>query len=264
MIELRQEKILKLLNENGYMEVTDLASKLNVSVATIRRDLDFLEKEGKCLRKHGGGMINGKGFMFEVPYVEKEQSYIEEKKKIAEIAVTYIHPGDALILDSGSTVFQMVYFLQGRDDLTVVTNDIKTAFILASNSKISLYVPGGAVLPGVFTVSGSKSVEWFEHLHVNTLFLGADAILSDGRIMNYNESETRAKQAMVNAADKVVVMATSDKFTRNGFLEVLNLRAADVLITDEKISSDTLEWLRSFNIEIRIAHSGSGKKGQTK
>ena len=259
MIGLRQEKILKLFNENGYMEVTDLAAQLNVSVATIRRDLDFLEKEGKCLRKHGGGMLKNKGFMFEVSYAEKEQSFIEEKKKIAEIAVSYIHPGDAVILDSGSTVFQMAHFLQDRDDLTVVTNDIKTAFILASNSKISLFIPGGAVLPGVFPVSGTKTVDWFEHLHVNTLFLGADAIHSDGRIMNYNEAETRAKQAMVSAADKVVVMATSDKFSRNGFLEVCSLRSADVLITDSNIKPETLEWIRGFNIDIKIVPSSAGE-----
>lgn len=260
MIELRQNEILRLLSENGYMEVTDLSEQLNVSVATIRRDLQLLEKKGKCRRKHGGGMLSNTGFMFEIPYEEKERSFIEEKMQIAEIGAEYINDGDAIILDSGSTVFQLAKKLQKKEDLTVVTNDIKTALILAANSKINLFVPGGSVLPGVYTIIGTGSVEWYEKLHVNTLFLGADAIHSDGKIMNFNDTETYAKRVMVQAADKVVVMATSDKFNRKSFMEVCDLNAVDVLITDSSARPETLKWLQQFNLEIRVTDSKSIKK----
>jgi len=253
MIDIRQNEIMRLLSENGYMEVTDLASQLNVSVATIRRDLRVLEKAGKCQRKHGGGMLNNMGFMFEIPYEEKERSFIDEKIKIAEIAAELVHDGDAIILDSGSTVFQLGARLQNRKNLTIATTDIKTALVLASNTQIKLYVPGGTVLSEVYSIIGNEAVEWFERLHVNTLFISADAIHADGRIMNLNDTETYAKRAMVQAADQVVLMVTSDKFNRKSFMEVCDLSAVDILITDSFIQPETVKWLQNFDIDIRIA-----------
>lgn len=254
MITKRQKQIIKLLSENGYMEVTDLASLLNVSVATIRRDLHILEDAGVCQRKHGGCMLNNKGFLFEIPYEEKERNFIEEKKAIAEIAKRYVNNGDVVILDTGSTVFQLAVQLQEwQKNLTIVTSDIKTALLLAKNSNIHLYVPGGSVLPGVYSIIGTKAVEWYEDLHANTLFLGVDAIHNDGKIMNCNDTEVYAKRAKINASDKVIMLATSDKFLRKGFMKVCDMDNIDILITDSKIEQSTLDWLRRYDVEVIVA-----------
>lgn len=249
----RQETILKLLEQNGYMEVTELASQLDVSVATIRRDLQILENQGKCFRKHGGVIAQNSGLMLEIPYDQKVMVSTEEKKKIAELALEMVDDQDVIILDAGSTVFELACRLNVRRNLTVVTNDIKTAIVLAAIPDIELYVPCGAVTPGVYSIVGIDTQDYYNTIHANKVFLGVDAIHADGSITNANVNETFLKRAMIKAGRKLIVLADSKKFSNNCFMTVCDFSQVDVLITDSNIKEESLRMLERFDVEVKIA-----------
>ena len=114
--EERRAILLKLLNENGYIQAAELAEKLNITAITIRRDLSMLEAEGLCVRKRGGAVRSLQSVTLELPYQIKQHSFIAEKKRIAEEAVKLVEPGSTIILNSGSTTYALALLLSQKEN----------------------------------------------------------------------------------------------------------------------------------------------------
>src|SRR5512135_2758332 len=116
--EARRAILLKELNDNGYVQATELASRLNLSAATIRRDFALLEEEGLCIRKRGGAVRSAQGVTLELSYEIKRGQRIAEKKRIAEAAAKLVEDGDTLILDAGSTTYALALLLLSKQRIT--------------------------------------------------------------------------------------------------------------------------------------------------
>lgn len=228
----RRAILINKLREDGYIQVTELAEELDISSATIRRDLTVLEKEGYCMRTRGGAVRSSQGTTLELPYDLKKQKFVVEKDRIAHEAAALIENGDTLILDAGSTTYALAQLLHDKQRLTVVTNDLQIAISLAANPNIHLVCTGGISRPHVYTLQGSEVVDFLEKLRVDKTFLGADAIHADGSIGNVNIEEVAIKQAMIKVASTVVLLADSSKFSIKGFAKVCDLKDIDILITD--------------------------------
>ncbi len=248
----RRAILLRELNENGYIQATELAERLALSAATIRRDLDVLEREGFCHRKRGGAVRSNQSVSLEVPYEIKQSQNIEEKKRIAAAAAELVCDGSTLILDAGSTTYALTLLLMAKERITVVTNDLKIAVKLASNPNISLICTGGIARPNVYTLQGSQVESLIKNLQVDQAFLGADAIHRDGTISNVNFDEVPIKQAMLNAAKQVIVMTNSSKFNKTGFVNVCNPSQTDILITDCGAAMDVVDLYRKAGVEVII------------
>ena len=117
--EERRALLLKKLQEDGYIQVTDLAEEFDISSATIRRDLIMLEQEGICVRKRGGAVRSTQSVTMELPYDVKQHRNIEEKSRIAKAAINLVEDGDTILLDAGSTIFQLASLLHTKERLTV-------------------------------------------------------------------------------------------------------------------------------------------------
>lgn len=249
----RRANLLQELNKNEYIQVAELARKFDISSATIRRDLTFMEKEGLCIRKRGGAIRSIQGVTLELPYNVKQNKHIAEKKRIADAAVNLVQDGNTLILDAGSTTYALACLLSYRKRITVVTNDLQIAVKLAANPNISLICTGGVARANVFSLQGSQVETFFNNLHVDKTFLGADAIHSDGTISNVNIEEVSIKRAMICAAKQVVLIVDSSKFEKTGFAKVGHLSNVDVIITDSGIPRSALDLIGSLNIKTIIA-----------
>jgi DeoR family fructose operon transcriptional repressor len=247
----RRAILLSELNENGYIQAAELAQKLNISPITIRRDLSRLEAEGLCIRKRGGAVRSAQSITLELPYQIKQNSYIVEKKRIAEEAVKLVKPGNTIILDAGSTTYSLAHLLSQKR-ITVVTNDLQIAVKLASNPNINLVCTGGSARLNVFSLHGSQVDAFIRTLRVDITFLGADAIHKDGTVSNVNLEEALLKQAMIQAADRVILLADSSKFNKTSFVKVCNLNDLEMIITDRGISKEQQEFLESVNIHALI------------
>lgn len=252
LAEARRSQLLQDLQENGYVQATELASHLNLSPATIRRDLSLLEKEGLCFRKRGGAVRSAQGATIEVPYEIKRNQKTAEKNRIAQSAVNFVEDGDTLILDAGSTTYALALLLRTKQRITVVTNDLQIAVKLSSNPTINLICTGGKARPNVFSLYGSQVEALIKELHVDKAFLGADAIHSDGTVWNVNFEEVPIKQAMLHAAKQVFLLADSSKFVKTGFVKVCNLSEVDSIITDSGIPKESLEQFIALGSEIVV------------
>lgn len=252
LAEERRAILYSKLREDGYVQVTELADEIGISSATIRRDLIMMEKEGVCIRKRGGAVRTAHSVTTEVPYEIKRRRNAEEKNLIAQAALRFIENGDTILMDAGSTIFALALLLHNRERLTVVTHDLNIAVKLASNPNIKLICTGGIARENVFTLEGTQVVDFIRNLRVDKTFLGADAIHPDGVISNVNIEEVPIKQAMLKAADKVILLTDSSKFGVTGFAKVCNISDLDHVITDKGISNEQMHSLIEKNVNVIV------------
>lgn len=250
--EERRAILLNKLREDGYIQVTDLAEEFNLSSATIRRDLILLEQEGICIRKRGGAVRSAHGVTLELPYDIKQRRNTAEKNRIAKEAIKLVENGDTILLDAGSTTYQLACLLHNKERLTVVTHDLKIAVKLATNPNINLICSGGIARANVYTLQGTQVVDFIRTLRVDKSFIGADAIHPDGTISNVNIEEVPIKQAMIRAANQVILLTDSSKFGITGFAKVCDVSELDYIITDKGIPEEFLQNFRDKGVKVLV------------
>src|ERR1700754_4566956 len=230
----RRTQIVELLRGRGYVNAGELSEMFSVDGSTIRRDLSFLEKTGKIMRTHGGLLPAQDASEGDTPYNVRRNLNMQEKAAIANAAVDLIQDGQSIILDNGSTVFQLALALKARKNITVVTNDLMTAMQLAQHPSVTLHVAGGVVLHNVYTLVGPDTTRKFEHLHVDWAFLGAEGGHFQSGVTNINPVEIPVKLAMIAAAERTVVLADSTKIGFQALSHVCPLDRLHCVITDDQ------------------------------
>jgi|MTBAKSStandDraft_1061840.scaffolds.fasta_scaffold73092_2 DeoR/GlpR family transcriptional regulator of sugar metabolism len=250
--EERRALLLTKLREDGYIQVTDLAEEFNISSATIRRDLILLEQEGICIRKRGGAVRSTQSVTMELPYDVKQHRRIDEKNRIAKAAINLVENGDTILLDAGSTIYQLACLLHTKERLTIVTHDLNIAYKLATNPNLNLICTGGIARANVYTLQGAQVVDFIRGLRVDKSFIGADAIHPDGTISNVNIEEVPIKLAMIKAAKQVILLSDSSKFGITGFAKVCEIDELDYLITDSGIPDHFRKICEQSNVKVLV------------
>ncbi|HOG46992.1 MAG TPA: DeoR/GlpR family DNA-binding transcription regulator [Anaerolineae bacterium] len=250
LAEERQAIILQKLQGKGYVAVAEMAAELDVSAVTIRRDLEHMAQEGQCVRTRGGAARASDSTTLELPYDIKRRRAIDEKRRIAAAAAEFVSEGQTIILDAGSTTYELALLLLHKRALTVVTNDLQIATKLASSPGIRLVCTGGVARQNVYTLQGSQVEALIKSLKVDQTFLGADAIHRDGTISNVNFDEVPIKQAMLHAAKQVIVVIDSSKFSKTGFVNVCNPSQIDILITDRNAPLGVIDLYRNEGVRV--------------
>jgi DeoR/GlpR family transcriptional regulator of sugar metabolism len=229
----RKARIVQQLQEKGFVEIAELSSSLAVDRSTIRRDLEELASRGLVRRTRGGALPGPASGLKDIPYEVKRIEHTPEKQAIGRVAAARVQPGEAVLLDSGSTTYQIALALRRHQDISVVTNDLNVAMSLAEAPGIRLVVTGGILLESVYTLVGPRTVQELRELNVDRAFLGADAIHHQAGITNVTFVEVEVKQAMIAAAREVVVAADSSKFEHRALAKVCDLDAVDLILTND-------------------------------
>ena len=210
MFELeRLELILNHLREKQTASVRTLAARLYVSEATVRRDLNELERRGLVRRLHGGVMLV-EGAIHELPLVMREQQHVDAKQRIAQQAVRYLHDGQTLFLDASSTVMSIVRHLEGFRDLTVITNGQHTARQLSMLSH-KVYCTGGLLLHNSFAYIGEYAIEFVRRFNADICFFSSRGISEDGRITDAHGEETQVRKAMMEQSRMRIFLCDHSK-----------------------------------------------------
>jgi len=255
----RAEKILQFINEKGFVKTTELIELCKVSKPTIIRDLQVLEKEGAIIRTHGGAKSVKKGTNFEPKQSLKEQIANESKKQIAKVAKQYIFPGETILLDSGTTTLMLANELKDMENITVITNDIKVAMVLAENDGIELVVLGGQKRKGVYSLIGPITEMLTSQFHVDKVFLTADAIHIHKGITNSNIEESSVKKAFIDICKERFLLVDSSKFSSISFFKIADIFEVQTIITDEGfLQLSDLESWNSFSKGIITAGKEEG------
>ena len=250
--EERQALILELLMQHDSILVTDLATHLNVSSVTIRKDLTDLEREKKLYRNHGKAILID-------PYIdnrnvsEKEKLYVEEKRLIGMKAANLIAPKDSILIASGTTMHALARSIAPADELTVITASMEVSNILASEKNICIIQLGGILRHSSLSVVGKYAENILADFSCSKLFIGVDGIDLDFGITTTNMMEASLNRVMMQTAQKTIVLADSSKFGRRGFSKISDMEDVDHIITDSKIPPSTALRIEEMGIELTIA-----------
>lgn len=252
--EERQSIIQELLIQHNSILVTDLATHLNVSSVTIRKDLTDLEREKKLYRNHGKAILID-------PYIdnrnvsEKEKLYVEEKRLIGMKAASLITPKDSILIASGTTMHALARSIVPVDELTVITASMEVSNILASEKNIYIIQLGGILRHSSLSVVGKYAENILADFSCSKLFIGVDGIDLDFGITTTNMMEASLNRVMMQTAQKTIVLADSSKFGRRGFSKIADMEDVDHIITDSHIPPSTALRLEEMGIEVTIADS---------
>lgn len=249
----RKDRIVKALSESRVIKATDLAASFSVSMETIRRDLAELEQEGIVRRVHGGAILNT-GYSIEPDYAEREMKNFDEKRAIGKRAVSVVDDGDTIIIDIGTSTLEFAKMLKGKKNVTVLTNSLIIALILADDPDIKVIVLGGEVRHGEGTASGFWAEEMVDGFYVDKLFLGVGAMTVEHGVMDYDIPETNLRRHFIQHSKLVVALADYSKFGIKALNVVCPTEKLDYLITDEKTDQRILKELRERGVEVLVAH----------
>ncbi len=250
--------MLNFINEKQAVKTEELASAFKTSLVTIRNDINDLATRGLIIKTHGGAVCLQHSPNKEIPSFIRFQENIESKQAIASIAADMIDDGDVIMLDSGSTTFEIANRIKAKQ-VTVITNDLKIGVTLADRGGISLIMTGGTLLPSVYTLVGAEAIGFISNIKVKKLFLGCDAIDFTWGITNRTMEETHVKSAMIKAAQEVIAVADCSKFNRQVFARLCGLDALNVLITD-RIDTESRERLESSGVRVLSAERTHARK----
>lgn len=249
----RYERIIRLVNEQGSIRVTELSRLCDVTEETIRRDLDRLEAAGLLRRFHGGAVSlkDSHALLAEIPYKEREVRQADEKRRIAEAAVKRISPHDRILLDASSTAW---YMARSMPDIpmTVLTNSIRVATELAGKEKIEVISTGGLLARRSLSFVGPPAERSLEQYHVDQLFFSCKGVHLDYGISESNELQARIKQKMIGIADHVILLADASKFGVRSFTQVADLSMVEAVITDRSLPEEEVNSLQGRGIHLTL------------
>ncbi|HEX3871772.1 MAG TPA: DeoR/GlpR family DNA-binding transcription regulator [Pirellulales bacterium] len=249
LAEERRTHLLELVRSRGFASLPDLATELQVSESTVRRDLEALEESGAAKRTHGGVFYTGSAP--QLPHFEERQpAQWDKKRAIARRAAELVEEGDTLLLDGGTTTYEVARMLLGRR-LQVVTNSLPLANLLSSNAKTDLVLIGGYVYPRTGVALGPYANEMLAAVNVRRTIMSAAGI-NDRGFYNSNALLVETEQAMMRAAEQVIVVADSTKLGHQSLSLLCPLDAVDCLVIDSGISAAWRKRIEAAGVELMV------------
>src|SRR5579885_451365 len=244
----RWDSLRALIRDSGVIRVEDLRRRLNVSLATVRRDLDQLEQSGAIRRVHGGA-VSVESRLEEPLFDDKTSIAAREKLHIAEAALKFIAPGDTIYLDGGSTVLELARLLRDRTHLTVVTNSLRAAHELAGRGP-RLILIGGELRRLSQTMVGPLTRCILQELHVDRAFMGTIGLTLEEGLTTTDPSEAFTKELVMRQARQVILLADSGKAGKVSFARAGRLENVHVVVTDRALEKNFARELAKKGIKV--------------
>jgi DeoR/GlpR family transcriptional regulator of sugar metabolism len=240
----RQQKIINLISETGSVQVDELARVMDVSLMTIRRDLEKLRQDGRIDRCHGGAVIKR-----EVPYIEKRNREIGEKQKIAEKCIEFIKKGNAVYLDAGTTTYEIAKLVKDIPTLTVITNDLEIAELLMHTNQ-NLIICGGSVQKSTGSLVGALANQMMENMRMDIAFLGAMSIDDEYNVLTPTMDKAVLKRTICKNAREKYLVVDSSKFGRQALIKINHLSDYTGVVTNKKFSTEEERKIKEMRITV--------------
>jgi len=245
----RQGLIKDFLVEKGFVSIAELGLRFAVSEMTIRRDLDELEGQGLIQRTYGGA-VSSEPVFFEMSFQAKATQWAGEKFRIGQAAAGMIQEGQTVILDSGTTTDQVARNLKNMR-LTVITSAMNVVSELNKHSKIEVLVAGGLLRKGLLYLSGPQTSDFMRTIRADVVYLAVEGVDMRAGLTVPDMYNADNKRSMVQAAQRVVVLADHSKLGRISTSSIIPIEQASLLITGQEADEKLVADLRKF-IEVRL------------
>jgi DeoR family transcriptional regulator of aga operon len=250
----RSQRILEVLLRAGQVSVDELAALLNVSAATIRRDLTLLERQGLLRRTHGGAIsvepMLYEPFRHDSSFQSHERLFAEEKRHIGLAAAELIADGETIALTPGTTTTQVARSIRHRKGITVVTNAVNIAMELSNRDDLTVFVTGGFLRGMWFSLVGHTGMQAVGELFVDKVFIGIDGIDVERGLTSRQADEAAVIRAMIRQARRKIVVTDHSKLGRVDAALICATSEIDTLVTDSGAADDVIAPLIAQGIEV--------------
>ena len=248
----RRERIQEYLSVHKIVRMNDLYGMLGASEATVRRDLEWLEREGVLERTHGGAILSQR-MTLEPEYLQRAHTNPEEKRLIGELAASLIEDGEVVFINSGTTTAQVIRHIRAKAGITVFSNNIKAALEVGEVG-FNLHLVGGQYQPHSNSVAGRFAIDNLRQVYADKAILGMDGIsLIHGCTVPSNVEAEVMKQMIERTKGEILIVADHSKWGVVSNFQIATIDEIDKIITDEAIDPSTLESLAAHSVEILIA-----------
>jgi DeoR family galactitol utilization operon repressor len=241
----REQQILFHLVADPNVSVGELAERFEVSAVTMRGYLNSLAEKGYIYRVRGGAVPT-----IHPEIAEREQANQQRKRAIAQHAADMVHDGDTIMIEAGTTTAMIARFLLGKRDVSIVTNNTLALAHARGNPALRVNVVGGEYRPANESIVGPIALTTLSRFHVKTAFVGTDGLSVATGLSTHLVEGAEIVRRMALQADRVVVVADSSKFNRQGFVQVIALTDIDVIVTDDALTDNQYRELTEVGLEV--------------
>jgi DeoR family transcriptional regulator, glycerol-3-phosphate regulon repressor len=243
-LSFRQTEILDLARSDGRVVVEDLASRFDVTLQTIRRDLTELADAGHLDRVHGGAVP--RTGVTNLGYEQRRRMNDAAKTAIARACAAQIPNNCSIIINLGTSTEAVARELLQHTNITVVTNNMNVANILVANPSCEIMVAGGALRRSDGGLVGELTTQFFEQFKVDFAVIGASALDLDGDLLDFDLAEVRVSKAIIQQARKTYLVCDNSKLSRSAPVRLASLAEIDTIFTDLplplELSKTCLNW----------------------
>lgn len=247
----RQKEILELARQEGKVTVDGLATRYDVSVQTIRRDLSDLAETGRLDRVHGGAVVPSS--VVNIIYEERRRLNEAGKKAIAKKCAQTIPDGASVFMNIGTSTEAVACELLDRENLLVVTNNLNIANILSANQSCEIILAGGVLRRADGGIVGGLTAEMVKQFKFDYSVLGCSAIDADGDLLDFDDQEVMVSKTAIHRSRKVMVVADQLKFERNAPLTICSLADVAALFTDCTLPAQLMENCAAWGTDVVTA-----------
>ena len=226
----RQNEIITLVDQRGFVATEQLVEHFGVTPQTIRRDINFLCERNDLQRFHGGA---GRRTSIEnEPYRDRRRSLSPAKQKIAEEVAAYIRDGSSLFLNIGTTTESVARALINHKHLSIVTNNLNVASILSANTSFEIMIAGGRLRQSDGGIIGVSTVDFVRQFRLDYGIIGVSGIGEDGSLLDFDHEETKTAQAIIESAHETILVTDHTKFGRRAMTRFAHLSQIHHIYTD--------------------------------
>jgi DeoR family glycerol-3-phosphate regulon repressor/DeoR family fructose operon transcriptional repressor len=248
----RRADILRIAKEVGQISVAEMSDRFDVSLDTIRRDLDMLSEQGLVNRIHGGAVPAESLVTADTPFDQRVNAQHIAKSRIGHAAVSLISSGETLLVNGGSTTLAFAAALGGLQRLTIVTNNLSLPAAVPPQALRSLYLLGGEIRGGAQITLGPVGFVGAQAISADTAVIGVGGITAKG-CWTSHLAEANMMLGMIAAARRTIILADSSKFGHHAFAKIVSLEQVTALVTDARPSPDLMEALNAAEVQVMVA-----------
>jgi DeoR/GlpR family transcriptional regulator of sugar metabolism len=252
----RRKKLLKRVREARYCNFAELSRELGVSQMTVRRDIDRLAEQGLVRAVRGGVSVvahePSPGLQPGTDFAIRARKNPAAKRAIGRRAVAMIEPASIVAVDAGTTALEIVRFMPPTLRISMVTHSLPAMALPRPDCAIEVIGLGGVLHPETQAFAGPTTIANLEELRVHAIFLGASAV-RDGMMYCGNHFDAMTKRALINAADKVVLVVDASKFQMTAMVQVAPLDEVDTVVVDDAIESEVRAAIEAMNVDVIVA-----------
>lgn len=248
----RRDQIKSILDKDKTVTVKILAQKLNVTMETIRSDLDYLSNKNFGIIKVHGGAYKIDTFDKSIPIQLREKVMIKEKETLSKIAIKHIHDGDIIMLDASSTSYCIAKQLNNSQiKATIITNSLSIMNIVSNNPLIKLISLGGILAPNSNAFRGNITINTLANLHADKAFISPTAISLDFGLSHDNEFAAQITKEMINNSKEVFLIVDHTKFGKSCLTKIDSFKSVDYVISNKKPNKEWINYFKSLQIRLK-------------